>query len=234
LRGQGAGGHVDPVEDQMSSSTTWAPGWFPDPTGRHDHRWWDGVEWTAHVADAGTAGKDPLGSPPAPTTTARAGSRTGSRGAEGRRTTAVEGAWPRGPRPTTALILSLAALLGALVPFFGLFLAVIAAAVALAARRSHLLRARPGRSNWEGHGGTTATATASGVPRDTRLTGALVLAGAAVGLALLTSVNAALLLINEGDAITAAMRTYVACAEDRPLPECLAEFRRTLDATLPR
>jgi hypothetical protein len=43
--------------------------WLPDPTGAHDHRWWDGERWTEHVADAGTASVDPLASgdePPAP------------------------------------------------------------------------------------------------------------------------------------------------------------------------
>jgi hypothetical protein len=34
--------------------------WQPDPTGKHDHRWWDGERWTEHVADAGQAGVDPL------------------------------------------------------------------------------------------------------------------------------------------------------------------------------
>ena len=27
-------------------------GWFPDPGGAHDHRYWDGTRWTEHVADA--------------------------------------------------------------------------------------------------------------------------------------------------------------------------------------
>jgi hypothetical protein len=43
--------------------------WLPDPTGAHDHRWWDGERWTEHVADAGTASVDPLApgqQPPAP------------------------------------------------------------------------------------------------------------------------------------------------------------------------
>lgn len=26
-------------------------GWYPDPHGRHSHRWWDGAVWTEHVAD---------------------------------------------------------------------------------------------------------------------------------------------------------------------------------------
>lgn len=34
------------------------PAWHPDPTGRHDHRWWDGTQWTDHVADAGVASVD--------------------------------------------------------------------------------------------------------------------------------------------------------------------------------
>lgn len=34
--------------------------WHPDPTGRHELRYWDGTAWTAHVSDAGTQGLDPL------------------------------------------------------------------------------------------------------------------------------------------------------------------------------
>jgi hypothetical protein len=34
--------------------------WHPDPTGRHEHRYWDGERWTEHVADAGVAATDPL------------------------------------------------------------------------------------------------------------------------------------------------------------------------------
>jgi hypothetical protein len=33
--------------------------WQPDPTGRHDHRYWDGSRWTEHVADVGVAATDP-------------------------------------------------------------------------------------------------------------------------------------------------------------------------------
>jgi uncharacterized membrane protein YhaH (DUF805 family) len=36
-------------------------GWLPDPTARHELRYWDGASWTAHVSDAGVAGQDPLG-----------------------------------------------------------------------------------------------------------------------------------------------------------------------------
>jgi hypothetical protein len=36
-----------------------AAGWLTDPTGRHQHRWWDGALWTDCVADAGTTSRDP-------------------------------------------------------------------------------------------------------------------------------------------------------------------------------
>lgn len=42
--------------------------WQTDPTGRHDHRYWDGTGWTDHVADAGVASNDPYTEPePEPT-----------------------------------------------------------------------------------------------------------------------------------------------------------------------
>ena len=36
------------------------PGWHPDPSGRHWWRWWDGRDWTDHVADGGAPYLDPL------------------------------------------------------------------------------------------------------------------------------------------------------------------------------
>ena len=36
------------------------PTWAPDPTGRHQWRWWGGAAWTDHVADEGRVGEDPL------------------------------------------------------------------------------------------------------------------------------------------------------------------------------
>lgn len=41
-------------------------GWYPDPAGRHQLRYWDGRRWSEHVADDGAASSDPLGPPPAP------------------------------------------------------------------------------------------------------------------------------------------------------------------------
>ncbi len=34
--------------------------WLADPTGRHEHRYWNGSRWTKHVADAGERTTDPL------------------------------------------------------------------------------------------------------------------------------------------------------------------------------
>jgi hypothetical protein len=39
-------------------------GWHPDPTGRHQHRYWDGVQWTDHVADGGAESVDPFAQAP--------------------------------------------------------------------------------------------------------------------------------------------------------------------------
>lgn len=42
----------------MSGGTE--PGWHADPLGRHESRYWDGSQWTEHVADAGVQSTDPL------------------------------------------------------------------------------------------------------------------------------------------------------------------------------
>jgi hypothetical protein len=48
-------------------------GWFPDPMQRHEMRYWDGTEWTEHIADGGQPGVDPVGAPAAPTEAAPVG-----------------------------------------------------------------------------------------------------------------------------------------------------------------
>lgn len=35
-------------------------GWFPDPHGRYEHRYWDGTAWTTRVSSAGVMSADPL------------------------------------------------------------------------------------------------------------------------------------------------------------------------------
>jgi Protein of unknown function (DUF2510) len=43
-----------------------APGWNPDPTGRHEYRYWDGGRWTDDVSDNGVSGTDAIGGPVPP------------------------------------------------------------------------------------------------------------------------------------------------------------------------
>lgn len=36
------------------------PGWYPDPTGRYEARYWDGRKWSSHISHYGATGADPL------------------------------------------------------------------------------------------------------------------------------------------------------------------------------
>jgi hypothetical protein len=42
------------------------PAWLEDPTGRHDHRWWDGSVWTTKVSDGGVQSDEADAPPPPP------------------------------------------------------------------------------------------------------------------------------------------------------------------------
>ena len=57
-----------------------APGWFPDPTTRHQYRYWDGGRWTDDVADDGVTSTDPIGQagPPGTDPTAPVGPYPGA------------------------------------------------------------------------------------------------------------------------------------------------------------
>jgi hypothetical protein len=37
--------------------------WYPDPSRRHELRYWDGARWTEHVSDAGRTSVDPVDAP---------------------------------------------------------------------------------------------------------------------------------------------------------------------------
>ena len=39
----------------------YAPNWYPDPWGRHEHRYYDGANWTEHVSSHGWPSVDPPG-----------------------------------------------------------------------------------------------------------------------------------------------------------------------------
>jgi ankyrin repeat protein len=43
---------------QVISESSVPAGWFEDPTGRHEHRYWDGAAWTHFVSDAGVQSQD--------------------------------------------------------------------------------------------------------------------------------------------------------------------------------
>lgn len=109
------------------------PAWYPDPTGRHDHRWWDGVEWTAHVADAGDVGSDPL-----PT-----GTSLDHRAGPGTARPDVGVTDSRPSIATTAAAGGAAAVLLGWIPFVGLAIAAAALTFGIVARRR--MTAGPGR-----------------------------------------------------------------------------------------
>jgi hypothetical protein len=48
-------------------------GWYPDPTGRADQRYWDGNAWTENVSRAGVQGTEPVTASEAPGAAASAG-----------------------------------------------------------------------------------------------------------------------------------------------------------------
>jgi hypothetical protein len=58
--------------DVTSDSPAAPASWYPDPVGRHQFRYWDGVQWTDWVADDGVQSSDPL-VPPAPASAAASG-----------------------------------------------------------------------------------------------------------------------------------------------------------------
>ncbi len=48
------------TQSAPTPSMAQAPGWYPDPTKRHPHRWWDGNAWTGHVSAGGETAWDPI------------------------------------------------------------------------------------------------------------------------------------------------------------------------------
>lgn len=50
------------MSDPFHSPST--RGWYPDPSGRHERRLWDGSSWTAQVSNAGIVGNDAPGDAP--------------------------------------------------------------------------------------------------------------------------------------------------------------------------
>lgn len=71
------------------SRTVSAPGWFPDPLGRHEHRYFNGESWTADVSDGGHRLIDPMGI----TSSAQPQPHTGNRSAAAAMTCGLIGAF---------------------------------------------------------------------------------------------------------------------------------------------
>jgi hypothetical protein len=62
----------DPSQNPYVSGGGWAPGpaqgppagWYPDPSQRHEYRFFNGHDWTHDVVDRGTHATEPLPPPP--------------------------------------------------------------------------------------------------------------------------------------------------------------------------
>lgn len=60
----------------MSDGSTNPPNWYPDPFGRHEFRWYDGVQWTDQVSSHGKQTVDPPTGAHVPTAVVRDAART--------------------------------------------------------------------------------------------------------------------------------------------------------------
>jgi hypothetical protein len=200
----------------VSQPQTWPPAWYPDPTGRHDHRWWDGAAWTAHIADAGTAGIDPLGADmpdpiegrpePVPLVASTVAGVTGATDPDpaARRRADLAGTW--------SAAIGIAALPVAFLPMLGLAPAAGGMALALNAR-SRLRRL--------------------GLPPSGGSAVGLIASSLALGLALITTAVFVWLFTSSAtDGFPALFRSYLDCVEVRSAGECRAELERGLAALL--
>ena len=52
------------------------PAWYPDPFGRHEHRWYDGYQWTDQVSSNGRQSVDPPVAAHVPTAVVRDATKT--------------------------------------------------------------------------------------------------------------------------------------------------------------
>jgi hypothetical protein len=182
----------------MADELTWEPGWFPDPTGRHDHRWWDGAAWTAHVADAGVAGRDPLDGPggaPIATVAARTQRPAGS------------GTQAADPVAVVSLTVAILAVFLALLPIVGLVPAIAALVLAIVAR------SRLRRTGRRGEGVAIA---------------GLATAVAALLVAILVTVATILVLGGAGGDFSEALRAYAECLEVNSQAECRMLLEQSL------
>lgn len=59
-KGARSGAEVTPPAASTPPPPPVPPMWTTDPSGRHEHRYWDGSRWTEHVANGGVTDVDPL------------------------------------------------------------------------------------------------------------------------------------------------------------------------------
>ncbi|MDZ5621680.1 AIM24 family protein [Nocardioides bizhenqiangii] len=74
-----------------------AAAWHPDPTGRHELRYWDGSQWTEHVSDGGVQSTSPLTPPEEPAADTAAAQSTETPAAEEPATDRPEGQMDESP-----------------------------------------------------------------------------------------------------------------------------------------
>ncbi len=57
-----SGGDADrtPAPRSVFGQSGIPAGWMPDPSGKHQQRYWSGTAWTEHVVTDGVPGTDPL------------------------------------------------------------------------------------------------------------------------------------------------------------------------------
>jgi hypothetical protein len=182
----------------MPDEITWEPGWFRDPTGRHDHRWWDGAAWTTHVADAGVAGRDPLAIPASEG--AAAAAPRGARVAPTRPGTTDPVAVIALPVAVLSVPLSLLPLIGLVPAIAGVVLGVVA-------------RSRVRRNGSRGDG---------------LAIGALVTAIVALVVGAVVTIVTFTLLSNGGGGLSEAFRDYAACLEVSSQAECRMLLEQSL------
>lgn len=74
-----------------------AAAWHPDPTGRHELRYWDGTQWTEHVSDGGVQSTSPLTPPQEPAADTSGTQSTEASATEESATDRPEGAMDESP-----------------------------------------------------------------------------------------------------------------------------------------
>ncbi len=87
----------------MATLSTSPPGWYADPVHRHEYRYWDGNDWTEHVADAGVRSFDALAPAAAPKQPSRQDLESAIRKSEGGQLPKV---WPDRYEPVITSVLS--------------------------------------------------------------------------------------------------------------------------------